>query len=187
MEHLIRNETKENSRGIPSAVFIEDVPAFLAQTGKEIQPLMRSQSELYSKYKFMEAQLLQQKKNLLIKIPDIKNALQAVEFLIKKQEADEDVKTQFELADNVFANATLKPNSKVCLWLGANVMLEYDYEEAQALLQKNLEAAQTTLSNINLDLAFLKEQITISEVNIARVHNHNVRLRQLARAAAASS
>lgn len=33
----------------------------------------------------MEAQLIQQKKSLLTKIPDIKNALQAVSFLMKKQ------------------------------------------------------------------------------------------------------
>ena len=44
--------------------------------------------ELYRKYKFMETQLIQQKKSLLTKIPDIKNALQAVEFLIKKRVLD---------------------------------------------------------------------------------------------------
>jgi hypothetical protein len=38
-----------------------------------------------SKYKFMETQMLQQKKNLMTKVPDIKNALDAIDFLVAKQ------------------------------------------------------------------------------------------------------
>jgi hypothetical protein len=34
------------------------------------------------------------------------------------------------------------------------------------------------LSSLEEDLAFLKDQITISEVNIARIHNYNVQLKK---------
>lgn len=57
-------------------------------------------------------------------------------------------------------------------------MVEYPYEEGLALLQKNLAGATKSLESLNSDLAFLKDQITISEVNIARVHNRNVKYRQ---------
>jgi hypothetical protein len=40
---------------------------------------------LRSKYKFMETQMLQQKKSLMQKVPDIQTALRAVDFLIQKK------------------------------------------------------------------------------------------------------
>ena len=33
------------------------------------------------------------------------------------------------LADGVFARAHVEPRDSVCLWLGANVMVEYSFEE----------------------------------------------------------
>lgn len=40
----------------------------------------------------------------------------------------------YQLADNVFAKARVKPVNTVNLWLGANVMLEYELQEAITLL-----------------------------------------------------
>jgi prefoldin subunit 5 len=56
-------------------------------------------------------------------------------------------------------------------------MVEYSYDEAIALLENNFKIATKNLQNINDDIAFLKDQITTTEVNQARVHNHGVRLR----------
>ena len=47
------------------------------------------------------------------------------------------------------------------LWLGANVMLAYPIEEAEALLVEKLQAAQRSLGNCEEDLEFLREQITV--------------------------
>ncbi len=47
------------------------------------------------------------------------------------------------------------------------------------------QIAQRSLAILTSDLTFIKDQITVSEVNIARMHNHNVRLRKLAKEAAA--
>jgi hypothetical protein len=57
-------------------------------------------------------------------------------------------------------------------------MLEYPIEEAQELLNKNFTAAKENLSQTEEDLAFLHDQITTMEVNIARVYNHRVKLRR---------
>jgi len=83
------------------------------------------------------------------------------------------------LADNIYAQAHIKPRDSVFLWLGANVMMEYKYEEAQTLLTSNRENSKKHLASVNDDLDFLKDQITISDVNIARVHNHRVELRKI--------
>lgn len=50
-----------------------------------------------------------------------------------------------------------------------------------------LQNCTSQLSTLNSDLQFLKDQITTSEVNIARVHNHRVKLKKQMKAAAARS
>jgi len=44
-----------------------------------------------------------------------------------------------------------------------------------------LQNAEVNLASLEGDLAFLKDQITISEVNIARVHNFNVQVKKEAK------
>lgn len=122
----------------------------------------------------MDSRVTGQKQALLTKIPDIKKALEALNFLIQQKD-EENVQTRFELADTVFVKAELSGPKTVFLWLGAKVMLEYGYEEAVALLEKNLKSAETNLSIVEGDLEFLKDQLTVTEVNMARLHNYNVK------------
>lgn len=56
-------------------------------------------------------------------------------------------------------------------------MLEYPLEEARDLLTNNLKTAKENLQQVETDLDFLKDQITTTEVNIARVYNWDVRKR----------
>lgn len=57
-------------------------------------------------------------------------------------------------------------------------MLSYKIPAAIALLKSKLEAAETTLKNTIEDLEFLREQITVMEVNTARVYNWDVKRRR---------
>uniref|UniRef100_A0A3Q2FYC7 Prefoldin subunit 3 n=1 Tax=Cyprinodon variegatus TaxID=28743 RepID=A0A3Q2FYC7_CYPVA len=59
----------------------------------------------------------------------------------------------------------------------ANVMLEYDINEAQALLEKNLSTASRNLETLEEDLDYLRDQCTTTEVNMARVYNWDVKRR----------
>lgn len=45
-------------------------------------------------------------------------------------------------------------------------MLEYDIDEAQALLEKNLSTATKNLESLEEDLDFLRDQFTTTEVSI---------------------
>lgn len=45
----------------------------------------------------------------------------------------------FKLDENVYSKAVVENLDKVCLWLGASVMVEYELEEAQAVLEKNIK------------------------------------------------
>jgi hypothetical protein len=70
---------------------------------------------------------------------------------------------------------------QVCLWLGANVMLEYPRAEAIELLGQQLRDAKTALATVIDDMGFLRDQITTTEVNMARVFNWDVKERRKAK------
>ena len=166
----ISTTDESNPRKIPTVVFIENVEEFCSQNGTE--GVLQQLNELYSKYKFMEAQLQRSKEVLKQKLPDINKSLEMVEYLSGAE--GEECAIDFQLSDNIWTKATCKRNGMVNLWLGANVMLEYTYEDALALLRKNFEGATTNLQSTDDDINFLKDQITTCEVNIARVYNQGV-------------
>lgn len=123
-------------------------------------------------------------------------------FCFSRHVALQESKVDFELAEGLYAQAIIPETHAVCLWLGANVMLEYRCDEvlvkvlalracsqsyfdvliwvyvhincisfvcvinkqAQALLKKNLENANISLQAIVEDLHFLRDQVTITEV-----------------------
>lgn len=57
-------------------------------------------------------------------------------------------------------------------------MLSYKIPVAIELLQSKLQVAQTSLNNTTEDLEFIREQITVMEVNTARVYNYDVKRRR---------
>lgn len=63
-------------------------------------------------------------------------------------------------------------------------MLSYTQDEAIELLSSKLSVAEQGLANTVEDLEFLREQITIMEVNTARCYNWDVKRRREKREAA---
>jgi predicted nuclease of restriction endonuclease-like RecB superfamily len=53
-------------------------------------------------------------------------------------------------------------------------MVEYTFQEAIVLLNKNLKNAEDKLTEADEDIDFLKDNITTTEVNMARVYNQGV-------------
>merc|ERR1712010_420437 len=146
-------ETK-SSRGIPAQDFIENVPEYCKAFG-DAQSVISAQQEMYSKYKFMENQMAQHRNAVASKKIEVEKSLNMLKQLIAKRDADEEsLKTHFQLGNCLYANAELQTNadSRVCLWLGANVMLEYTYDEANELLTNNLTQASETIESLDNDL-----------------------------------
>ncbi|KAL3739313.1 hypothetical protein ACJRO7_020685 [Eucalyptus globulus] len=137
-------------------------------------------------YKLVEMKLLAQQRDLQAKLPDIEKCLDIVATLQgKKGSGEVRCLTQLilltTLRRHIYSRAQIENTESVCLWLGANVMLEYSCEEATVLLQKNLENARASLEVLVADLQFLRDQVTIPQVTIARVYNwdvHQKRIRQ---------
>lgn len=114
-------------------------------------------------------------------------SLKLVKSLQKKRDDKEAVLTRYSLADDVYGKAELDlEQGSVNLWLGANVMLEYTYEDAIAFLSKNEQVARTEFSEVKSDLAFVRDQIVTSEVSMTRIFNWDVRKRRSEKDKAAS-
>ncbi|KAF8809937.1 Prefoldin, subunit 3 [Phlegmacium glaucopus] len=196
---------EKNPRGIPKAPFITDVEEYLGGADANVEGTLKSFQDALAKYRYMDSSLTQRRASLEEKIPDIRKTLDMVEYLRERREGkskasgeEEDIddltdaedsqkplKTTFELNDTLYAEAELEDSDTVFLWLGANVMLSYKIPAAVTLLKSKLDVAQTSLDNTIEDLEFLREQLTIMEVNTARVYNWDVKRRRERREAEA--
>ncbi|KAJ4721986.1 Prefoldin subunit 3 [Melia azedarach] len=179
--------TPPERRGIPGAQFVEDVQTFLNQLGLDVNPALAFLQERLQQYRLVEMKLLAQQRDLQAKIPDIEKCLDVVATLQAKKVAGEALIADFEVSEGIYSRACVENSDSVCLWLGANVMLEYSCEEATALLQKNLENAKASLEVLIADLQFLRDQVTITQVTVARVYNWDVHQRRIRQAVAAAS
>ncbi|KAL9557806.1 peptide chain release factor 1 [Mucor bainieri] len=175
-----------NPRGIPSSPFVERVEDYVSEA-EPVEIVLKKFQEAISKYKFMEVNLLQRRKVLEEKIPEIEKTIAMVDLLTEKQDSQEPLYTDFELNDTLYAKAKIEATGSVYLWLGANVMLEYTCEEAKDLLTSKLDTAKNSLKNTLEDLEFLRSQITTMEVNTARVYNWDVKQRRILREQQGSS
>ncbi|KAJ9665982.1 peptide chain release factor 1 [Coniosporium apollinis] len=175
-----------NPRGIPYAPFVDKVEDYVS-TRAEVEGTLKSFQEMISKYQFMQQNTERRTIGLKDKIPDIQKTLDTVRFLQTRKPDSEPIETTFELNDTLYAKAQVPPTEEVYLWLGANVMLSYPIPEAESLLESKLSAAQSSLSNCEEDLDFLREQITTLEVATARVYNWDVQQRRRERAEAHGS
>ncbi|XP_020596516.1 probable prefoldin subunit 3 [Phalaenopsis equestris] len=166
-------------RGIPAASFVEDVQTYLIQSGFDANSALAFLQERLQQYKIAEMKLLAQQRDLQAKIPDIEKCLGIVSTIQAKKGTGEDLIADFEVSEGIYSRARIEDSNSVCLWLGANVMLEYSCEEANELLKKNLENAKASLEVLIADLQFLRDQVTITQVTTARVYNWDVHQRRI--------
>ncbi|CAL5346837.1 unnamed protein product [Camellia sinensis] len=150
-------------RGIPAAAFVEDVHTYLSQLGLDVNSALSFLQERLQQYRLVEMKLLAQQRDLQGKIPDIEKCLDIVATLQAKKGTGA-LLADFEVSEGIYSRARIQDTDSVCLWLGANVMLEYSCEEATKLLQMNLENARASLEVIVADLQFLRDQVTITQV-----------------------
>jgi len=89
--------------------------------------------------------------NYQTKIPEIEKTLALVRHLRKKKDEEEKIITRYCVTDTVYAKAEVDSDSeKVYLWLGANVMLEYTYDEALELLSEREKMAKKDYQEVSM-------------------------------------
>ncbi|GAA5917985.1 hypothetical protein JCM6882_004882 [Rhodosporidiobolus microsporus] len=176
-----------NARGIPKALFLDDVQEFVGGPEGDAELALKQLQETLAKYRFMEQSSLQRRSGLEEKVPELERTVEMVEVLIRKKAQAEPFDTTFELADTLYAKGQVEDVDEVYIWLGASTMLSYPLPQALTLLTAKLAAARKSLANVKEDLGWLKEQMTVTEVNVARVYNWDVARRRERRAAEEAS
>jgi len=172
--------TTDTPGSIPTAIFVDDVESFITKSGASVEAVIGAMTELHQKYKLMDAKLTHQKTSLKVKIPEIESTLEIVQLLnSKKDNEDDETIANYPLSDIIHARAKIDINGTVCLWLGADVMVEYTYSEALDMLEKNLTSATAKLAETTRDMDHVKNQSITVEVNMARIFNFNVKKRRL--------
>ena len=158
----------------------EDIEAYMKKEGDPGTALDKLQ-KLYQVFKFIEQRLTQKKNKLKMKKPEIEKTYAALCAMEEQAKKGEPLVMHYELAQSVSAkaNVNVQESDKVCLWLGANVMLEYPRAEAIALLAQQLADCKKALATTIDDMGFLRDQITTTEVNMARVFNWDVKDRRI--------
>lgn len=107
-------------------------------------------------------------------LPDLENTLEMIKTM--KSHKGQELKTDFLLSDDVYAKASIQGTENVYLWLGvsffcffffkaryyiflllqANVMLEYNLEDATELISRNIQLATDNMRLVDDDLDFLR-------------------------------
>jgi len=114
----------------------------------------------------MEAQIHKHSESIKSKMPDIEKALESIEYLEKKyKDKTKTINVDYMVSSNLFSKAEINVTDKVCLWLGADILCEYTFSEANQLLNKNRDNASISLKTNESDLDFIKDQITTCEVS----------------------
>lgn len=134
----------------------------LSENEGSADKVLRRLDEQHSKYKLMEYNISARRRKLKLQIPDLAKSLEMIDILRTQTENKE---TQFLLSEQVFLKATVPPTPTVCLWLGANVMLEYPLDEAETLLKQNMETAAVNLKCLEHDQDFLRYILIFDLVN----------------------
>lgn len=135
---------------------------------------MQDVRDTLQRYSHVEQELQQRKLRLSQKKPEITSCLDAVTLLLEKQNSEEDIELDFSLADQVYARAKVQKAGYVGLWLGAGIMVEYSLEEAKSLLEEQLSSCVRQLDTLVKDCDYVRDQVTTTEVTMARVYNHAV-------------
>ena len=167
---------KSTPFNIPEAEFIDDIKA-VAPKYEDAENLYRQKTELMQKYRLLESHFLEKQQQLKRNRPGVAEnltAVQKLEALAGKGETE----THFQLSDSLYSTATINSESTVCLWLGANIMVEYPFSEAKELLTQNLAALDAQIEEVGNNLVFLRDQIITTEVTLSRVVNYMIQLNQ---------
>uniref|UniRef100_A0A915MBA3 Prefoldin subunit 3 n=1 Tax=Meloidogyne javanica TaxID=6303 RepID=A0A915MBA3_MELJA len=157
----------------------ENVENYLTEKKKTLDDVQEDERDHFRRYKLLETSALQQKAKIDESILDYQKSIDSLKMLAEqKAKKANSVLVTYKLDENLFSDAVIEEMDRVCIWLGANVMVEYKLEEAQTLLTNHLANIEQTNGETEEELDFLRDQITTTEVNLANLYNYGVLLRK---------
>uniref|UniRef100_A0A0K0DXM0 Prefoldin subunit 3 n=1 Tax=Strongyloides stercoralis TaxID=6248 RepID=A0A0K0DXM0_STRER len=161
--------------GIPPAEIIEDVEEFLSKNKDlKVEDAHQKLQNDYRKYKILESEMKASKEKIIENLPDYEQAKQVIKFLKMKKANNETLKTSYKLTDEVYQHAEVEDLDSFVLYMGAYVMVEYPLDEGEEFINKNIAAINQRINEIDEELEYILNQITIVEVSTAHFINYMI-------------
>lgn len=157
--------------------FIDDIGAFFeahVTPEKSVDAVLNEMREKLQQYSLAENRALNRHQTLSQQEVHLKKSLDCVMMLTAKKETEDDTVVDYALGANIFAKAKIPPTSRVSIWLGAEIMVQYDLDEAKEMLETNLKKCRESISGIHEEWTKIKDCKTTLEVSIARCYNFAV-------------
>jgi len=165
-------------KGIPNAKVLENLDDYFRENNLTSSEAGDKARDDLRRYKLIEASFSQQRARIQENLLDYKKSLAALEILQEqkaKGSSSSPMNVTYKLDENIYSRAVIDNVDKVCIWLGANIMVEYELDEGEKLLKSNLTGMENLDKEIGEELDFLRDQITTTEVNVAFLHNYNMK------------
>ncbi|KAI5476570.1 hypothetical protein MNV49_007517 [Pseudohyphozyma bogoriensis] len=152
---------ESNPRGIPKAV--DSVADCLGEPDEDAEPALKSLWDVLAYVRQVQVYGVEAARwaGLDEKVPALQRTLATVETLQREKDDAGEFETTFEFSDTLCARGAVNEVDE------ANTMLSYPLPNAHALLPTKLSTDGTSLRNAIEGLAFLRDQITVIEVNVA--------------------
>merc|ERR1719335_1902477 len=160
---------------LPHAQFISGIEKFCE--AKNVDELINELYQHYRAYKAAIINLSQRKNRTMQKISELKGNLEMAKFMLA-WEKWEDLILDFEIIGGMYGRAKLTECKRLYFWIGGHVMVEFSIDQAKDFLEANLKRAKANLEIVSKELQHIKDQITITEVSIARLYNFEIHRRR---------
>ncbi|XP_055335495.1 uncharacterized protein LOC129586340 [Paramacrobiotus metropolitanus] len=143
-------------------------------TAEALNQVATAQEVVMTAWKDVEANVQMKRNRLRTLIVHWQAMLRTIDEL-RKQQNEKTVR--YVIGHQMQSRAAVVPDGKVVLDIGANVYVDFSYDEADERLQKALSLGKTCSDRLTNCLEECKRNIVISEVNLSQLHNYSVEIR----------
>lgn len=145
--------------------------------GKNPQVEIIKLREINMKYNAMKNFLEKRKEKTEQKIDELNESILVVRSVEKRQKMEREninenkkgLELFMPLEETLYVKGEMNPAHTIYIWLGANVMVELEFDEALNLLNSHLDRAHSIYKQMVEESEYMRKQVEIANANLAAV------------------
>ncbi|XP_017077749.1 uncharacterized protein LOC108112417 [Drosophila eugracilis] len=159
---------------ITVAKLIDEVESYIAKPEffSDVQVALKLQRIYYLQYNELAAKLESDLAMVLSRLEAAKNNLELVKKFIANP--DEEHQTLMQIAQGIFRWVTVQPVKKVTLQVGTVLQMEFELQEAEEYIKKDITSLVQQRLQHEHDIDYLQDQVNTIEMNLAVLYKHGV-------------
>lgn len=195
--------SRKSKKHSPALRYYEDISEVVRGAPNVLPATLTVYRELHAKFTLMSDSMRRQQEGMNVRLDSLRAAVEVVLVALAEQTAKTDTNVELSeqsgassaassvatpihplkclekelicpVSDCLYARAKVTDPSKLMLWLGSNVLMEYSPAEAKEVLEGNCKTLEEQIAEVAEEILFLREQITTAELAISRLHNYGV-------------